>query len=103
MYAVANVDPAICAQSNCTICQMYCPEPNTIHYDKNRKSAYIAVDRCKGCEICVEICDHISKHHAIKMVAIEELEGGFELNRYGMPGPTRNGKATTAKAAAAAH
>ncbi|MGD2064010.1 MAG: pyruvate ferredoxin oxidoreductase [Nitrospirota bacterium] len=75
---------------------MYCPEPNTIHYDKAQKSAYVAVDRCKGCEICVEICDHISKHHAIKMVAIDELEGGFELNRYGMPEPDGGKKAVVA-------
>src|SRR5436853_10940 len=36
--------------------------------DKN-----VAVNRCKGCAQCVWVCDNMAKHHAIKMIMIDQL------------------------------
>jgi pyruvate ferredoxin oxidoreductase delta subunit len=83
MYVVADVDVEICASTSCRLCTQFCPESNTILYDSQRKTAYIAVDRCKGCEICVGICDDLAKHHAIKMLPITEVKDGFEMNKAG--------------------
>ena len=83
MYSVADVDIDICGATKCRLCTQFCPEANTILYDSVRNSAYIAVDRCKGCEICVGICDDLAKHHAIKMVTITELKNGFEISKVG--------------------
>ena len=83
MYVVADVNVEICASTSCRLCTQFCPESNTILYDSQRKTAYIAVDRCKGCEICVGICDDLAKHHAIKMVPITEVKDGFEMNKEG--------------------
>jgi len=81
MYLVADIDVDICAQTSCKLCTQYCPEANTILYnseagkDKGYKygAAYVAVDRCKGCAQCVWVCDNMAKHHAIKMVMIDQL------------------------------
>ncbi|MFY9270696.1 MAG: hypothetical protein WAO55_13220 [Candidatus Manganitrophaceae bacterium] len=83
MYSVADVDVDICSSTKCRLCTQFCPEANTILYDSVRNTAYIAVDRCKGCEICVGICDDLAKHHAIKMVPITELKQGFEISKVG--------------------
>jgi Pyruvate/2-oxoacid:ferredoxin oxidoreductase delta subunit len=63
------------------LCTQYCPEANTIQYntelgkDKGFKygSAYVAVDRCKGCAQCVWVCDNMAKHKAIKMEMIDQI------------------------------
>jgi Pyruvate/2-oxoacid:ferredoxin oxidoreductase delta subunit len=73
MYLVANVDSEICGKTKCTLCTQYCPEANTIQFDKARNTAYVSVDRCKGCMQCVWVCDTMAKHHAIKMVMIDQL------------------------------
>ena len=73
MYLVANIDSEICGKTKCTLCTQYCPEANTIQYDKIRNTAFVAVDRCKGCMQCVWVCDTLAKHHAIKMVMIDQL------------------------------
>jgi Pyruvate/2-oxoacid:ferredoxin oxidoreductase delta subunit len=83
MYSVAYVDIEICSSTKCRLCTQFCPESNTILYDEVIKSAYVAVDRCKGCEICVGICDSLAKHHAIKMVPITELKDGYEISKTG--------------------
>ena len=83
MYSVADVDVDICGATKCRLCTQFCPEANTILYDSVRNSAYIAVDRCKGCEICVGVCDDLAKHHAIKMLPITELKNGFEICKVG--------------------
>ncbi len=36
-------------------------------------SAYVAVDRCKGCAQCVWVCDNMAKHKAIKMEMIDQI------------------------------
>ena len=81
MYLVANIDVEICAPKNCKLCTQYCPEANTIQYsedmgkDRGFKygSAYVAVDRCKGCAQCVWVCDNMAKNNAIKMIMIDQL------------------------------
>ncbi|HET6464366.1 MAG TPA: 4Fe-4S dicluster domain-containing protein [Nitrospiria bacterium] len=77
MYLVANIDPAICGATSCTLCTQFCPEANTIQYDKVRKTAFVAVDRCKGCAQCVWVCDNMAKHNAIKMIMIDQLPEEF--------------------------
>lgn len=83
MYVVAEIDVEICSSTKCRLCTQFCPESNTILYDEVRKSAYVAVDRCKGCEICVGICDSLAKHHAIKMVPISDLKESFLIGKVG--------------------
>ena len=81
MYLVANINQDICAATSCKLCTQYCPEANTIQYDtdigkdKGFKygSAYVAVDRCKGCAQCVWVCDNMAKHKAIKMEMIDQI------------------------------
>ena len=80
MYLVANIDTEICGKTKCTLCTQYCPEANTIQYDKERNTAFVSVDRCKGCMQCVWVCDSMAKHHAIKMVMIDELPQEFVIN-----------------------
>ncbi len=83
MYAVADIDVDVCGSTKCRLCTQFCPESNTIQFDNARNSAYVSVDRCKGCEICVGVCDDLAKHHAIKMVPINEVQSGFELRLVG--------------------
>lgn len=83
MYSVADIDAAICGATKCRLCTQYCPEANTILYDSVRGTAYVAVDRCKGCEICVGICDDLAKHEAIKMLPIDQVKEGFEISKVG--------------------
>ncbi len=83
MYTVAEVDIEICSATRCRLCTQFCPESNTILYDSTRGTAYVAVDRCKGCEICVGVCDDLAKHHAIRMVQIDEVEDPFEMRTEG--------------------
>ena len=59
MYYVAEVDREICSAKACSLCTTFCPESNCINYSEADKSAYVSVDRCKACEICVYICDDI--------------------------------------------
>ena len=81
MYLVADINIDICAQTSCKLCTQFCPEANTILYNTEAGkgqgfkygSAYVAVDRCKGCAQCVWVCDNMAKHHAIKMVMIDQL------------------------------
>jgi Pyruvate/2-oxoacid:ferredoxin oxidoreductase delta subunit len=81
MYLVADINVEICAAKSCKLCTQYCPEANTILYsdemgkDKGFKygSAYVAVDRCKGCAQCVWVCDNMAKNNAIKMIMIDQL------------------------------
>jgi len=85
VYKVARVDASKCSASNCKLCILYCPEPNTLLYDEHRNTAFVAVDRCKGCGACVRICTDITKRSCIAMVAVTEGQGEFEMSRYGMP------------------
>jgi len=81
MYLVANISVEICAAKSCKLCTQYCPEANTIQYSEDMGkdqgfkygSAYVAVDRCKGCALCVWVCDNLAKNNAIKMTMIDQL------------------------------
>ena len=73
MYLVANIDTEICGKTKCVLCTQFCPEANTIQFDKKKNSAFVSVDRCKGCMQCVWVCDTMAKHNAIKMVMIDLL------------------------------
>jgi len=81
MYLVARINVDICAATSCKLCTQYCPEANTILYneeggkEKGLKygTAYVAVDRCKGCAQCVWVCDNMAKHNAIKMEMIDQI------------------------------
>lgn len=84
MYYVAEVDKEICSSKNCHLCTTFCPESNCINYSEADKSAYVSVDRCKACEICVYICDEIAKNNAIKMKWIEDLDEGFVIKKTGV-------------------
>ncbi|NIQ03691.1 MAG: pyruvate ferredoxin oxidoreductase [Nitrospinaceae bacterium] len=84
MYYVAHVNKDICSDTNCHLCTTYCPEPNCINYSEKDKSAYISVDRCKACEICVYICDEVAKNHAIQMKWIDTLDEGFVISKTGI-------------------
>ncbi len=84
MYYVAQVDRSICSQKACHLCTTYCPEPNCINYSEQDKSAYISVDRCKSCEICVYICRDIAKNDAIQMKWIQDLDDGFVIKKSGL-------------------
>lgn len=84
MYYVAHVDKEICAKTNCHLCTSYCPETNCINYSEEDKSAYVSVDRCKSCEICVYICRDIAKNNAISMKWIHDLSDGFVIKESGL-------------------
>ncbi len=84
MYYIADVDKEICAKTNCHLCTTYCPESNCINYSEADKSAYVSVDRCKSCEICVYICDSVAKNFAIKMTWIKKLEDRFVIKKVGV-------------------
>ena len=84
MYYIADVNKDICSDSNCHLCTTYCPESNCINYSEEDKSAYVSVDRCKSCEICVYICDEVAKKKAIEMTWIENLEHRFVIKRVGV-------------------
>ena len=77
MYLVAKIDPKICGATKCTLCTQFCPEANTIQFDKARNTAFVSVDRCKGCMQCVWVCDNMARHKAIEMIMIDELEPEF--------------------------
>ncbi|HIE65816.1 MAG: pyruvate ferredoxin oxidoreductase [Nitrospira sp.] len=83
MYSVADIDVDICGATKCRLCTQFCPESNTIMYDSIRKTAYVSVDRCKGCEICVGICDDLAKHEAIQMLPVDQVVDGFNMSKIG--------------------
>lgn len=68
MYAVAEViDESCVAKKGCRLCIMYCPEANTILFNKENQVAVVVEQRCKGCELCVVVCSS-AKHNAIILV-----------------------------------
>lgn len=68
MYAIAEVIEEKCvAHKGCRLCIMYCPEADTILFNKEKKVAEVIEQRCKGCELCVVVCN-AARHNAIVMV-----------------------------------
>ncbi|HAJ99422.1 MAG TPA: pyruvate ferredoxin oxidoreductase [Bacteroidales bacterium] len=84
MYKVAQVDSEKCSQTKCRLCTLYCPEPNTLLYNDIKNHAFVAVDRCKGCNACLNVCAEIAKRHCITMVTVGEIANGFEMSKSGM-------------------
>ena len=105
MYLVADINVDICGQTSCKLCTQFCSEANTILYnielgkEKGYKygSAYVAVDRCKGCAQCVWVCDNMAKHQAIRMVMIDQLPNAAITDNV-----TYSEKSTTAQLASTA-
>ena len=57
MYNVAFVEDDKCvAQKGCRLCIMYCPEADCIKLDTRKMKAYVVVERCKGCDLCIDAC-----------------------------------------------
>ncbi len=70
MYNVAQVIDGKCvAKKGCRLCIMYCPEANCLDLNPEKMVAEVAINRCKGCELCKVVCD-AAKHQAIDMVAV---------------------------------
>lgn len=67
MFYVAKVDPNKCAEYKCNMCTLYCPECNTLMFDKKKNTSWVDADRCKGCEICVYVCSDLLNRDCIKM------------------------------------
>lgn len=85
MYKIAQIDAQKCSESKCHLCSLYCPEPNTIIFDSKRNVSFVAVDRCKGCGLCVRVCTDIAKRNCIKMIPILEICNGYEMSLHGFP------------------
>ncbi len=80
MYNVAHVvDDKCVAEKGCRLCIMYCPEPDCIVLDTRKKKAVVYIDRCKGCELCVVVCD-AAKHQAILMAPVDGATGEIKLD-----------------------
>ncbi|HEY5648982.1 MAG TPA: pyruvate ferredoxin oxidoreductase [Nitrospiria bacterium] len=81
MYNVAYiVDDKCVAQKGCRLCIMYCPEPDCISLDTRKMKAKVVIDRCKGCELCVVVCD-AAKHEAILMAPVDGATGEIRLEK----------------------
>jgi pyruvate ferredoxin oxidoreductase delta subunit len=72
MYYVAKVDAEKCATYKCNTCTLYCPEANTLMFDKKEGKgvAWVDGDRCKGCALCVYVCTDMLKRECISMEMI---------------------------------
>lgn len=81
MYNIAFVEDEKCvAQKGCRLCLMYCPEPDCIRLDTRKMKAVVNIERCKGCELCVVVCN-AAKHEAIMMAPVDGATGEIMLRR----------------------
>ena len=79
MYNVAFVEDDKCvANKGCRLCIMYCPEPDCIRLDTRKMKAFVVIDKCKGCELCVVVCN-AAKHEAILMAPVDGATGEIML------------------------
>jgi len=67
MYYVAKVDADKCAEYKCNMCTLYCPEANTLMFDKANNTSWVDMDRCKGCALCVYVCTDLLDRSCITM------------------------------------
>ena len=80
MYYVAKVNSEMCSTYKCNMCTLYCPEPNTLMYDKEHKhgnehgTSWVDEDRCKGCAICVYVCSDLLNRDCIEMAMVTTEE-----------------------------
>ncbi len=81
MYNVAFVEDDKCvAEKGCRLCIMYCPEADCIRLDTRKVKAFVVVDKCKGCELCMVVCN-AAKHEAILMAPVDGATGEILLDR----------------------
>ncbi len=81
MYNVAFVEDDKCvAQKGCRLCIRYCPEADCIRLDTRKMKAYVVIDKCKGCDLCVVVCD-AAKHEAIRMAPVNAATGEILLDK----------------------
>lgn len=81
MYNVAYVADEKCvAEKGCRLCVMYCPEADCIRLDTRKMKAYVVIDKCKGCELCMVVCN-AAKHEAILMAPVNSATGEIMLDR----------------------
>ncbi len=79
MYNVAYVSDEKCvADKGCRLCIMYCPEADCIRLDSRKVKAFVIIERCKGCDLCVVVCD-AAKHGAILMAPVDGATGEIIL------------------------
>ena len=79
MYNVAYVENDKCvAEKGCRLCLMYCPEADCIRLDTRQMKAFVNINRCKGCELCVVVCN-AAKHEAITMAPVNPATGEIVL------------------------
>ena len=74
MYYIATVDAEKCSQYKCNICTLYCPEANTLMFDKARNTSWVDADRCKGCALCVYVCSDMLNRGCITMETAQVKE-----------------------------
>lgn len=70
MYYVAKVNSEMCSTHNCNMCTLYCPEANTLMFDKANNTSWVDEDRCKGCAICVYVCSDLLNRDCIEMAMV---------------------------------
>ena len=81
MYNVAFVQDDKCvAQKGCRLCIMYCPEADCIKLNTRTMKAYVVIDKCKGCDLCVVVCN-AAKHNAILMAPVNGATGEIMLGK----------------------
>ena len=79
MYNVAYVNDDKCiADKGCRLCIMYCPEADCVRLDTRKMKAFVIIERCKGCDLCVVVCD-AAKHNAILMAPVDGATGKIIL------------------------
>ena len=79
MYNVAYVNDDKCiADKGCRLCIMYCPEADCVRLDTRKMKAFVIIERCKGCDLCVVVCD-AAKHNAIIMAPVDGATGKIIL------------------------
>ena len=49
------------------MCTLYCPEANTLMFDKEHNTSWVDEDRCKGCALCVYVCTDMLDRNCITM------------------------------------
>jgi pyruvate ferredoxin oxidoreductase delta subunit len=74
MYYVAKVDSSKCAEYKCNMCTLYCPEANTLMFDKKNNTSWVDTDRCKGCALCVYVCADLLNRGCISMAMAQSKE-----------------------------
>ncbi|OYZ34327.1 MAG: ferredoxin oxidoreductase [Sulfuricurvum sp. 17-40-25] len=74
MYYVAKVNADMCAEYKCNTCTLYCPEANTLMFDKVGNTSWVDEDRCKGCALCVYVCTDMLSRNCITMEMVHGKE-----------------------------